>query len=121
VTIYNFLRDEHDIKWKDFVSAQLKPDDSIYVIKDNTFFIIEAKSQKIKGSTDEKLQTCDFKKKQWMKIVSRLNWKVEYIYILSSWFKHKRYNDVLNYIQSVGCKYYFDYIDLKQLGLPIPA
>ena len=45
---------------------------------------------------------------------------VEYIYLLSDWFKHLRYRDVLDYIISVDCSYYFNYIPLKKLGLPVP-
>lgn len=42
------------------------------------------------------------------------------MYLLSSWFKKEEYKDVLNYIISVGCSYYFDYIPLSKLNLPIP-
>ena len=45
---------------------------------------------------------------------------MEYCYILDSWFKHPQYKDVLDYIISVNCKYYFDYIPLQELGLPVP-
>ena len=78
------------------------------------------KFQKVAGSVDEKLQTCDFKKKQYQKLLSRLNIEVEYVYILSNWFKKPEYKDVLNYILSVNCQYYFEYIPLEKLGLPIP-
>ena len=46
--------------------------------------------------------------------------EVEYIYILDEWFKHPKYKDVLDYVISVGCQYYFNYIPLQKLGLPIP-
>lgn len=95
------------------------PDDSIYVIINNTFYIIECKFQKVAGSVDEKLQTCDFKKKQYKKIFSRLNIEVQYIYLLSDWFTKPEYKDVLDYIISVGCEYYFNYIPLQKLGLPV--
>lgn len=87
----------------------------------NTLFIIEMKFQKAAGSVDEKLQTCDFKKKQYKKLMSAINVEVEYIYILSDWFRKLEYNDVLDYIISVGCQYYFHYLPLKKLGLPVPA
>jgi hypothetical protein len=78
------------------------------------------KFQKVAGSVDEKLQTCDFKKKQYKKLMSAINVDVEYIYILSDWFKHHSYKDTLDYIISVGCQYYFEYLPLNKLGLPIP-
>ena len=34
--------------------------------------------------------------------------------------KDPKYKDVLDYIHSVGCDYYFEYIPLKRLGLPVP-
>ena len=95
------------------ISKQLLPDDCIYVIVDNTIYIIECKFQQVAGSVDEKLQTCDFKKKQYQKLLSRANIEVEYVYLLSEWFKKPQYKDVLDYIISVRCQYYFEYIPLK--------
>jgi hypothetical protein len=69
---------------------------------------------------DEKLQTCDFKKKQYMKLFSPLNYEVEYVYILSKWFKKEEYKDVRDYIISVGCRFYFEFLPLHELGLPVP-
>ena len=116
---YSFL-EEYDINWKEIISKQLLPDDCIYVIVDNTLFIIECKFQQVAGSVDEKLQTCDFKKKQYQKLLSRANIEVEYVYLLSDWFKKPQYKDVLDYIISVRCQYYFEYIPLKKFGLPVP-
>jgi hypothetical protein len=38
----------------------------------------------------------------------------------SEWFNRPEYKDVLTYINSVGCQYYFGYLPLQKLGLPIP-
>ena len=116
---YDFLK-EYKIDWKGIISKRLLPDDCIYVIIDNTLFVIECKFQQVAGSVDEKLQTCDFKKKQYQKLLSRANIEVEYVYLLSNWFKKPEYKDVLDYIISVRCQYYFEYIPLKKLGLPVP-
>ena len=116
---YKFL-EENDVDWKTIISKQLLPDDSIYVIINNTLFIIECKYQQVAGSVDEKLQTCDFKRKQYKKLVAPLNIDVEYIYLLSDWFRNEKYKDVLNYIIDMGCDYYFEYLPLKRLGLPVP-
>ncbi|MCL2820565.1 MAG: hypothetical protein FWD38_07010 [Oscillospiraceae bacterium] len=117
---YQFLM-EYGIKWDTIISKQIRPDDCIYVIINNTLFIIECKYQNVAGSVDEKLQTCDFKKKQYQKLLSRANIDVEYIYLLNDWFKKPEYKDVLDYILSVGCHFYFEYIPLSKLGLPIPS
>lgn len=116
---YKFLKEE-GINWQDYISSRLVPDNCIYVIINNTLFIIEVKYQKTQGSVDEKLQTCDFKKKQYQKLLSQLNIDVEYIYILSDWFRKPKYKDVLDYVISVRCQYYFNYIPLTKLGLPMP-
>ena len=102
------------------ISKQLLPDNCIYVIINNTAFIIEVKHQEVAGSVDEKLQTCDFKKKEYTKLFSKLNYRVEYYYILDKWFLQDKYKDTLDYIISVGCKYYFNYIPLQELGLLVP-
>lgn len=116
---YKFL-EEKGIDWHAIISKRLYPDDSIYVITNNTLFVIECKFQQVAGSVDEKLQTCDFKKKQYQKLLFRVNIEVEYIYLLGDWFKHPSYKDVLDYIISVGCHFYFEYIPLEKLGLPMP-
>ena len=117
--LYKFL-DELGVQWNTILSRQIFPDNCLYVIINNTLFIIEAKFQQIEGSVDEKLQTCDFKKKQYQKLMSRANIDVEYVYLLNDWFKHPKYKDVLDYILSVGCHFYFEYIPLVKFGLPVP-
>ena len=79
---YKFL-EECKIDWKNILSKRLLPDDALLVIIRETLFIIEVKYQEVAGSVDEKLQTCDFKRKQYVKLVSQLNLKVEYVYVLN--------------------------------------
>lgn len=117
---YSIFLKKLNIDWKQHISKQLLPDDSIFVLLNNTLFIIECKHQEVAGSVDEKLQTCDFKKKQYKKLMAPANIDVEYIYLLDNWFRNEKYKDVLDYIQSVGCDYYFEYIPLNRLGLPVP-
>ena len=117
--LYTYL-EINNIDWKQILSKQLLPDDAIYVIMENTVFIIEVKYQEVPGSVDEKLQTCDFKRKQYLKLFALLNRKVEYIYILNDWFKKPEYKDTLDYIIMMGCRYYFNYLPLYELGLPVP-
>lgn len=117
---YSIFLKELNIDWTKCISKKLLPDDSIFVLLNNTLFIIECKHQQVAGSVDEKLQTCDFKKKQYKKLMSPANIDVQYIYLLDEWFRNPRYKDVLDYIQSVGCDYYFEYIPLTKLGLPVP-
>ena len=91
----------------------------IFIVKNKALFIVEMKFQEVAGSVDEKLQTCDFKKKQYQKLFKLLDTKVEFIYILSDWFKKPEYKDTLNFISDVGCHYYFQMLPLEVIGLPI--
>jgi len=115
--LYKFLKSKN-VDYKDILSKKLLPDDAIYVPTAKTLYIIEMKFQKVAGSVDEKLQTCDFKKKQYTKLMSPVGIRVEYIYILNDWFNVPAYRDVLGYIKEVGCDYYFNEISLSRLDLP---
>jgi len=117
--LYRFLESQ-GVDYRKIISKKLLPDEALYVIVKNTLFVIEMKYQEVAGSVDEKLQTCDFKKKQYRKLMAPLNIEVEYIYILSDWFRKPEYKDVLDYVISVGCQYYFQYLPLEKLGLPVP-
>ncbi len=119
--LYSEFLAPRGVDWKNCISSQLLPDNGIYVIINNTVFIIEVKTQNTPGSVDEKLQTCDFKKKQYQKLFFPLNIEVQYVYILDDWFRKPKYKDVLDYIISVGCQYYFQYIPFQKLGLPVPS
>lgn len=114
---YKFLAEEQ-INWKEMISKKLLPDDALLIIIRETLFIIEVKYQNTEGSVDEKLQTCDFKRKQYVKLVSSIGLKVEYVYVLSDWFRNPKYKDVLDYIHSVNCHYKFGEIPIAWLGLP---
>lgn len=103
------------IDYKDILSRRLQPDDAILV--GDTLYIIEKKFQKNKGSADEKLQTCAFKKSQYTRLVKDLNLTVEYYYLLSEWFDRDIYRDVRNYIIEAGCRFFFKEIPLSELGL----
>ena len=118
--LYKYL-DGRGIDYSKILSKKILPDDVIFVIVNNTFHILEIKFQKVAGSTDEKLQTCDFKLRQYRKLLATLNVEVAYIYILNDWFKDPKYKDVLDYILSIqNCFYYFNYLPLNKIGLPVP-
>lgn len=119
--LYKKLLIPNKIDYKEIISKRLVPDDAIFIIQNKTLFIVEIKFQHGTGSVDEKLQTCDFKNKQYKKLLSSLGIEVKYVYVLSEWFKQDGYRDVLNYIQSVGCFYFFEELPLSFLGLPIPG
>lgn len=115
--LYKNLLVPRGVDYTKYISKKLLPDDAILVHKTNTLFIIEKKFQSSAGSVDEKLQTCDFKKKQYTKLFRPLKINVEYCYYLCEWFEQDEYRDVKEYIESVGCRYFFDEIPLDYLGL----
>lgn len=119
-TFYEFLREEN-INWRQRISKRLLPDDAILVLHSRTLFIVEVKFQKVPGSVDEKLQTCDFKRRQYVKLVDDLGLTVKYVYVLNDWFRQPGYRDVLQYIRDVGCHYEFGELPLAWLGLPTAA
>jgi hypothetical protein len=118
--LYGFL-EAHGIDYKTVLSKKLLPDEALYVPSKKKVFIIEIKFQEVAGSVDEKLQTCDFKKKQYQKLFKLLKIEVEFIYILSDWFKKPEYKDTLSFISEVDCHYYFQTLPLDFLGLPTPS
>lgn len=119
-SLYTFLEHEK-IEWNKFLSKRLLPDDCIYHFENNTIYIIEKKYQEGGGSVDEKLQTCDFKKKQYEKIFSLLGIQVEYYYLLNDWFNNPKNQDTFDYIKQTGCDYFFNEIPFSRLGLPISS
>ena len=117
--LYRFLEQEpYCVNWQEHLSKRLEPDNALFVIVRDTLFIIEIKFQQVSGSVDEKLQTCDFKRKQYSKLVRDLGWRVEYVYVLNDWFRDPVYRDTLDYIHSMNCHYLFNEVTLAWLGLP---
>lgn len=98
-------------------SDELRPDDAFININNSTVYIIEKKFQSCRGSVDEKLQTCLYKKKQYNKLVSQLGYEIEYIYVLNDWFYQPKYKDVLEFIEEIGCHYFFKELPIHFLGL----
>lgn len=119
--LYKNLLEPNNIDYSDIISKKLLPDEAILVIKDATLYIIEIKFQEVAGSVDEKLQTCDFKNKQYKKLLAPLSISVKYAYVLNDWFAKKEYKDVLAYVKSVGCYYFFNELPLGFLDLPKPV
>lgn len=118
--LYKSLLEPRGVDYEKLISKKLLPDEALLNIKHNTLFIIEMKFQEVAGSVDEKLQTCDFKNKQYQKLLKPLHIKVKYVYLLSEWFAKPEYGDVLKYVKSVGCYCFFDKLPLSFLRLPEP-
>lgn len=119
--LYKNLLEPNNIDYSTITSKKLVPDEAILILAGKTLYIIEIKSQEVTGSVDEKLQTCDFKNREYKRLLAPLGISVKYTYILNGWFKKPEYKDVLEYIDSVGCYYFFYELPLSFLGLPAPT
>lgn len=116
--LYNYLQSLGQ-NYKKILSKRLLPDECFYNIKTKTLYIAEKKYQGGAGSVDEKLQTCDFKLKQYKRLienVENIN-NVEYFYVLSDFFTDSKYKDVLQYINDVGCHYFYNEFPLHFIGI----
>lgn len=118
--LYSKLLEPLGVEFDKLISKKLLPDDAVLVLINKTLFLVEIKFQTVAGSVDEKLQTCDFKLRQYRKLAGPTGLEVKYVYVLNDWFKKKEYADVLAYVKSVGCDYFFNELPLRYLGLPVP-
>lgn len=117
--IYNKFLEQRGIDYKEYNSKRWEPDEAFINLINNTVYIIEKKFQNCPGSVDEKLPNCHFKKLEYEKLFTPLNFKVEFVYILSDWFRDSQYRDTLAYIKMMGCYYYFNILPIEFLGLNI--
>jgi hypothetical protein len=113
--LYNLFLKPQGVDYKKILSKKILPDGAILVA--DTIYIIEKKYQAGAGSVDEKLQTCQFKKNQYIKLFAPLKINVEYYYVLNDWFDKPEYKDVFEYIESVGCKYFIEDLPFNEIGL----
>ncbi len=116
-SLYEYFLIPKGIDYKKYNSVKWLPDECFVNYKTRIGYIIEKKFQNSPGSVDEKLAACDFKRREYLKLFSLLDYDVEYIYVFNDWFKQPKYKDVLAYIRAVGCYYYFDEIPLSCIGL----
>lgn len=115
-SLYSFL-EENDIDYTEYNSKKWLPDEAFLNLENNTLYIVEKKYQESSGSVDEKLPNCHFKRKEYLKLFRPLGFKVNYIYVFNDWFKQSQYKDTLEYIQDMGCEYYFNEIPFEAIGL----
>ena len=115
--LYKDFLEPNGVNVYDYWSKKMLPDDCFVNYRDKTVYVIEKKFQSSGGSVDEKLQTCDFKRRQYERLFAVIDYKVKYIYLLSDWFRKPEYRDVLHYIKDVQCDYYFNEIPLDKLNI----
>lgn len=115
--IYSHFLEPHGIYYADYNSKAWRPDEAFINYENRTAYIIEKKFQNCPGSVDEKLPSCHFKKWEYEKLFKPLGYRVEFIYIFNDWFRNFKYRDTLEYIERMGCYYFYNGIPLHILGL----
>lgn len=116
-SIYTHFLEPNGINYANYNSKKWLPDECFINLSDRVAYIIEKKFQNSEGSVDEKLPGCHFKKMEYEKLFSPLNFEVEYLYVFNDWFLKDKYRDTLEYIEMMGCMYFFNSIPLDFLGL----
>lgn len=101
------------------VGNLLYPDKFFFNEKNNVLYIIECKTQTVKGSTDEKIQTGPYKKYFYEKIISEYGINVEIMYIWNQWFNKTKYDTVKEFLQKNNIRYYLNAIPLEDLGIEL--
>ncbi len=115
--LYTYFLEINGIDYKDYNSKGWQPDEAFINLSNKTAYIIEKKYQNSSGSVDEKLPSCHFKKLEYEKLFTPLNFNVEFIYIFNDWFHQNMYRDTLDYIKMMGCHYVFNVLPLNMIGL----
>ena len=115
-SFYKEFLEDLNVDWRRRISKKYLPDAVIINDSEKVVFVVEKKYQSGSGSVDEKLQTCDFKRKIYQQLLEETEYDVEYYYLLNSWYERPEYDDVKKYIKSVGCDYFIDSIELKSFG-----
>lgn len=112
-----FLRN-NGIDDRSINSKRWKPDEAFINELNNTVYIIEKKFQRQSGSVDEKLATFPFKIREYKRLLDPIGYNLVYIYLLdSTWFDAPKYQDYYEYMEELGCPYYFDILPLNAIGL----
>lgn len=96
-------------------SQGMRPDEALFL--GDTVYIVEKKWQEVKGSVDEKILGCDFRRKQYERVLAPLGYKVKFAFLFNDWFKDPKYKDRLDYVEEKKCYYFFNEIPLEFFGL----
>ena len=114
---YKTFLEPRGVIWKRYISKQFLPDEAFINERDNTVYVIEKKFQSQHGSTDEKLESCAFKLREYNRIVKPAGMNVRYTYLCNDWFKKSKYRDVIEYAEECDCHVYFNILPMHALGL----
>ena len=104
--LFKYMEMKNKLNKNIFPAAGCKRPDEVYIDELNkNIYIIEKKYQQGGGSADEKLQTGVFKKNHFFELFT--DYKINYYYCLSDWFKKDEYKSVLKYNEDNNIKIFW--------------
>jgi hypothetical protein len=117
--IYKLFFEPRGINYKEYFSARLEPDTSIFSSQTKTLTIIEKKQMTTAGSVAEKLQTCDYKRHYYETLLKGQGIKLDIFWVLGSYFKaqERQLKSVYDYMESKGSKYFFESMPAHELKI----
>lgn len=103
---------------KNVLSSKINPDGFILSLKPKRLTIFEKKWQQSSGSVDEKIQTAPFKLEMFEKLLRNSGISCMYQYILSEWFRDKKYRNVKEcYHENKKIKIWVENENLHELNI----
>jgi hypothetical protein len=117
--IYRYFFEPRGIDARSLFSARLEPDSAVYSHSKRTLTIIEKKQQTGAGSVAEKLQTCDYKRHYYEKLLEGTGIKLDIVWLLGQYFKDNEagLQSVFEYMKDKGSRHYFLEIPISELKL----
>ena len=110
-TEINILLNKFGISMSDIFSKNMRPDSLVYNPKSKEITVIEMKYQNSNGSVDEKLQTCVFKKWQYLRLFESVDCEIKYWYLANEWYFKDEYKDLRRFIYMNGCRIFNETIN----------
>lgn len=103
---------------KTVLSKNFEPDLVFFDYENRTIVIVEMKTQSKDGSVDEKLETVDFKRRQYKRLAADSSFSnVEFNWVLDSKFLEPKYDNVKSYLYARDSYFEVGQVSLALLGL----
>jgi hypothetical protein len=109
---------ERKSELKTVLSKNFEPDLAFFDYERKAIVIVEMKTQTKEGSVDEKLETLDFKRRQYKRLAAYCSFpRVEFNWALDSKFLEPKYDNVKSYLYARDSYFEVGEVSLALLGL----
>jgi len=120
--LYRYFDEIDGFDYTKIISAQLLPDEAIFVVSKNTVYIVEKKWQESEGSVDEKLLGFGNKRRIYQRLLDSVHegepFSVQFIFVGNkSFFGQDKYRDTFEMLRGDGIKIMLDEYDMPFFGL----